>query len=493
MSNTFLSKSSFIKGLQCHKQLWFYKNHPELKDPVDDNLQAVFDTGHEVGELATQLFPNGQMLPCDDLSLGQQTDTTRKWIEQGVETIYEAAFSEKGVFARVDILHKGPDGWELYEVKSSTKAKEVYIQDVAVQTWILKQAGLKVSKSVLITLDSTYHRQGDIDVQGLFSYHDLTEQANALQGFVQTEIDGMKAMLTKGEKPEVPISKHCEKPYQCLFYSQCHGEATEDSAFRIVDTGKPDSYALYHAGQTSFADVDLNQLKWRQRQQVESYLNQTNHVKGDELRQFLLDLWYPICYLDFETTYMVAIPMFDGTRPYQQIPFQFSMHIQHEMDGPVEHIEFLAEPGVDPRPALLEKLLSSIPKDACILAYNKGFEERCLKEMAQAFPEYSDRIQPLFSNMRDLMVPFRNKDVYYWQMNGSYSLKNVLPALLPGMGYADLVIANGEAAANAYISMESIVDPSEREAIREHLLKYCELDTLAMVKLLEKLRELAEE
>ncbi len=492
MSNTSLSKSLFIKGLQCHKQLWLYKKHPELKDLVDKSLENIFQTGQEVGELATQLFPGGKMLPCEDLSLSQQIKTTRQWLEQGVTTIYEAAFSENEVFVRVDILHKGADGWEIYEVKSSTEPKPVYIQDVAAQTWVLKQAGLNISKSALVTLDNCYQRQGEVDIQKLFTIHDLTQKANGLQGFVKSEVSKMQGVLQLDTMPKTVIGHHCNKPYQCAFYGYCHGKKTETSVFNLGGIGKLDSYALYHSGQTHYADIDLNQLGWRQRLQVDSYLKQTNHVQIKNIEAFLDSLWYPLCYLDFETTYMVAVPMFEGTRPYQQVPFQFSLHIQREPNGPTEHVEFLAKTGEDPRRSLLEKLLSAIPKDACILAYNKGFEERCLRNLAQEVPDYAKRVQPLFNTMRDLMIPFLKKDIYYWKMNGSYSLKKVLPALLPEMGYADLEIGDGGTAASSYLKMWRSQDPEEIATIGKNLLKYCELDTFAMVKLLEKLHSLVE-
>ncbi len=491
MSITNLSKSSFIKGLQCHKKLWLYKNHPELTDSIDTNLETIFNTGHVVGELATELFPGGKMLPCDELSSTQQIETTRQWLEQGVTTIYEAAFSEKGVFARVDILHKGHDGWEIYEVKSSTKPKPVYVQDVAVQTWILNQAGLTVTKSALVTLDTRYRLNGEIEVEKLFAIHDLTQDVTDLQDFVQVEVTKLQEMLQQDAMPDVAIGHHCNKPYQCAFFAHCHGAKVEDSIFNIGDIGQPDSYALYHAGQTRYADVDLGQLGWRQRLQVESYLNQTDHVRKDQLKSFLDSLTYPLCHLDFETTYMVAIPMFEGTGPYKQIPFQFSLHIQREPNGPVEHVEFLANSDEDPRRPLLEKLAASIPEGACVLAYNKKFEAGCLENLILQLPEFAGRIRPLIENMRDLMAPFKNKDVYYWKMNGSYSLKKVLPALLPEMSYSELEIGNGEDAANAYLQMRESIDPEEIASIRKNLLRYCELDTYAMVKLVEKLHLLA--
>jgi hypothetical protein len=199
-------------------------------------------------------------------------------------------------------------------------------------------------------------------------------------------------------------------------------------------------------------------------------------------------LWYPICHLDFET-FDTPIPPFDGIRPYQKIPFQYSLHIQNEEGAEPAHFEYLVEPCKDPRRELAEKLLSEIPKNACVLTYNQTFEKGVLKDLATAFPALADEINKRIDNIRDLMVPFRKRDVYRWQMHGSYSIKEVLPTLVPELSYKDLNVSDGMMAMRVYHGMCNTDDSSKLEELRHGLLEYCKLDTFAMVKILDELRK----
>lgn len=207
------------------------------------------------------------------------------------------------------------------------------------------------------------------------------------------------------------------------------------------------------------------------------------------MRDFLKSLWYPLCFLDFET-FMSPIPLFDGTRPYQQIPFQYSLHYLKSDGGKLKHHEFLASPNFDPRKELTEKLINEIPDNACVLAYNMSFEKRILEDLGSWFPEHSDKIENIIGNMKDLMAPFRSKACYLWQMNGSYSIKFVLPALVPGLSYDEMEISNGGMAMDAYSTMCQTEDPGKLERIRKALQEYCNLDTLGMVRIMEKLRKI---
>lgn len=488
-----LSKSSFVKGLQCRKQLFLYKNHPELADPIDAAQQAVFNTGHNVGELATGLFPGGVAIPTEDGDYTRQIEMTREALEAGAATIYEAAFAAGDVFARVDILHRGAEGWEIYEVKSSTKVKDVYKPDVAVQYYALESAGLAVTRACLITLNSQYRRAGDLEIDKLFAVHDLTELVRENQPVIVSKVEEFEAMLAKGVMPSIDISPHCHEPYRCAFYGTCHKDIPQNSVFDLSDLQTKKAYRLYHAGCVTFDQIPLGQVGHAQQVQIECTLNRSSRFEKEAVREFLDSLWYPLCFLDFETTYMVAVPIFDGTGPYQQVPFQFSLHIQHAPGCPVEHIEFLADPAVDPQRSFLDALRANLPAGACVLAYNMKFEKGRLTELARQFPEYNADIWAWQRNMRDLMDLFKVRQVYSWQQNGSYSIKAVLPALIPNMSYKELAIADGGAAAEAYLKMRTSTDTAEVARIRQELLAYCRLDTLAMVELLARLRELVAE
>jgi hypothetical protein len=488
VATSFLSKSLFIRGRQCHKSLWLHKNRPELKDALSDAQKAIFQSGTDVGILAQQLFPGGIEIPYEGLSHHEQIEQTRVELENGTETIYEATFLHDGVFVKADILHQGLRGWEIYEVKGSTEVKDVHIFDAALQYRVLTEAGLDISRAAIVHVNNQYTRFGDLDIQQLFAITDITGQAQDLQPTISDELAAQRTML-KGDMPLIDIGRQCDDPYPCDFKGHCWQHIPEDSVFDLRGRGA-DKFALYRQGIIRQKDIPLEMLNSRQRFQVEATLNQRDHINKKKMKNFLDGIWYPLCFLDFET-FMDAVPAFDGCRPYQQIPFQYSLHIQEAPDTELIHYEYLAEAGRDPREALLETLLERIPATACIIAWNQSFEIGVLKRLAEFFPERRMQVEPLIKNFRDLMQPFKSRDIYPWQAKGSYSIKPILPLLVPELSYKNLAgIANGGDAMEAWQKM-CAADPAEVVRIRKELLEYCKLDTLAMVKILERLREVS--
>ena len=487
--NLMLSKSRFLNGLQCHKYLYLYKHHPELMDEVSASTEARLQSGREVGILAQKLFPGGVDIPYGGLSYPEQIQNTTSEIEKGTSTIYEAAFSHNEVFAKVDILHKGNEGWEIYEVKSSTGEKDVYMDDIAVQYHIVKGSGLPISKVFLFNINNNYVREGEIEVEKLFALEDITDITIEKQDFIEDEINKQREML-KGDMPEIDIGKYCKaNPYDCRFIGYCWQHVPKDSIFDLKGNGV-NKFKLYRQGIIHLRDVPKDLLPRSQRIQLEGALEQKNVLNRDKVKAFLESLWYPLYFLDFETTYMTPMPLFDSTRPYQQIPFQYSLHYLNNENAELKHYEYLAPAGVDPRKELIEKLLNEIPDDACVLVYNKTFEKGILTHIKECFPEHTDQISKIINNIMDLMIPFKKRDVYCWQFNGSYSLKDVLPVLVPELSYEEMEVSDGGMAADAWLQMCELDDPTEIERIRKALLEYCKLDTLAMVKILEELRTL---
>lgn len=485
-----LSKSQFIRGLQCHKSLWLYRHRPDLRQQPGATQQAIFDSGSDVGLLAQQLFPGGVLVPFADLSYEEQLDQTRKAIADGVETIYEATFVYDDIFVKVDILHKGANGWELYEVKSSTGCKDVYLNDIAVQCRVIEGSGIPVARACLVHIKNRYVRQGEIEVDRLFACLEVTDEVRARQEAVSIEVDRQKAMLA-GETPGVDIGPHCENPYPCDFRDHCWAHIPTPSVFDLADIGKPDPFALYQRGIVRLQDVPLQELGWRQQLQVRGTVQHQDQIDRNAVRRFLDGLWYPLCHLDFETTYMTPVPLFDGTRPFEQIPFQFSLHIQDAPDAEIRHVAFLAEAGCDPQEAFMAALFAALPVDACILTYNQAFEIGRLKALVARLPHWESQVTAILPNIRDLMVPFREKSVYLWPMAGSYSIKRVLPALVPELSYENLDIGNGEEASIAWLNLHHHPDMAEAANIRQRLLEYCYLDTWGMVRIVERLREMA--
>jgi hypothetical protein len=487
--STYLSKSLFMKGLQCHKALYLHKFHPELKDEVSEAQEALFQSGHEVGAYARQLFPGGFEVFYEDLSMEEQLNLTGEKIKRGARILYEPAFSYDNVFVKADILRKARQGWELYEVKGSTGLKEEHLNDVAVQYYVLKGAGIRISKASVVYLNKQYIRNGDIDPSALFVIEDVTKAVRDKQPFVADEIASMRKALGK-RVPDIDIGGHCTDPYDCDFCGHCWQHIPEYSVFNLDGRSRVKPFDLYRQGIVELRDAPKEILSKKQNIQLESFLQKKEYVDKAGVKQFLDSLWYPLYFLDFET-FSCAIPAFSGTRPYQNVPHQYSLHHLKRKGARLGHREFLAEPNIDPREELAGNLVSEIPDNACVLAYHASFETGVLKDLAAWLPRYRKKLQRIVENVRDLEVPFKKKDVYHWKMKGSSSQKYVLPALVLQLSYEGMEISNGGMAVQAYFRMCESQDQSEIEAIRKALLDYCKLDTLGMVRILERLREMA--
>jgi len=464
----YLSKSLYIRGLQCHKSLYLDRHRPELRAEATPELEALWASGHEVGVYAHMLFPGGVVVPFDGLTKDEQLAKTREEIDRGTKAIYEAAFSHDDVFVKADIVVRNRGYWDLYEVKSSTSVKEHYWDDVAIQYYVLSGCGIPVNKAYLVHINNGYVRDGDIVPEDLFVIQDITGVVREKQASIPDTLAGMRAML-RGELPQIDI-------------------VPEASVFSLRGRGI-DRWELYRQGVIRLEDVPLDSLNLMQRMQVEYFLDKKSHADPKKIREFLEKVGYPVCFLDFET-FASAIPLFDGTRAYQQVPFLYSLHrIDTEGEEP-KHFEYLAQPGPDPRKGIAEKLLGEIPFSACVLVYNRTFEKRVLKELGESLPGLRKRLNAVAEGMIDLMEPFRRRDIYHWRMNGSYSLKSVLPVLVPEMSYEGMEISDGAMASEAYFTMGEISDPAELARLRKALLEYCRQDTLGLVRLLEKMQSM---
>jgi len=479
-----LSKTSLRKGIQCTKALYLSKNLPSIEIQPDPDLEAKYRTGREIGILAQQLFPGGNEVPFSDLSVTEQIAKTLELIETGAKVIYEAAFAFDGIFIKADILVRTGSAWEINEVKMSPSVKDPHYDDAAIQYYVVTNSGLPVSKVSLVHINNKYEKQGDIDVRQLFASEDVTELTLARQAALPKIINDLREAL-RGDEPTIDIGRYCSDPYPCEFVPYCWRQIPEDSIFSLKGRGI-NKFDYYKQGIIRLEDLPLDKLNDAQRFQAISTINKEDATNQDGVKEFLKSLWYPICHLDFET-FDTPIPPFDGTRPYQKIPFQYSLHIQEKEGTEPIHLEYLVEPGKDPRRELAEKLLAEIPEDACVLTYNQTFEKGVMKNLAEWLPDLADDVNARIENIRDLMIPFKKRDVYRWQMRGSYSIKEVLPALVPELSYEGLSVSDGLMAMRVYHEMCKTDDPVKVAKLREGLLEYCRLDTLAMVKILSEL------
>ncbi len=486
-----LSKSKYCKGVQCPKILWMDTHMREKAKPSDE---SVLETGTRVGNLARGYFGEYELVEYD-LDRGIMASDTKRLIDEGKgdRTIAEASFYWDGLFCSVDLLRVDGEECSIVEVKSSTEVKDIYVDDLAFQYYVLSKCGMKIKSAALMHIDSSYERRGELELDKLFVVKDYTDVVKDKLQEVEDNVRQIRLFQENMEEPEKDIALCCEVPYECAYYDYCRRHIPERSVFDIKGLFTSKKYEYYHQGIISFEDVIRckPKLSDKQLQQVETdYFDRPDVIIPEKIREFLDTLRYPLYHLDFET-FQQAIPEFEGVHPYEQIPFQYSLHIEYE-DGRLEHKEFLAKEGTDPRRSIAESLCMDFPTDVCVLAYNMSFERRVLKSLATAFPDLADHLLAIRDNICDLMIPFQNQHYYTKAMQGSYSIKYVLPALYPNdpeLDYHSLEeIHHGGEASSAFANLVTKT-PEEIEITRRNLLKYCGLDTYAMVKVLAKLRE----
>lgn len=493
----YLSKSKYTKGIRCPKMLWMDEYMPS-EAPENPALEAIFETGNMVGDLARQYFGNCVLVDFDK-GLQSMLKETQEYIATGETHIAEASFSAERLFCSVDILRKTESGWDIIEVKSSNDIHDIYYDDMAFQYYVLKKSGMNITGVYLMHLNRDYTRYGALDLKQLFLIENCTQTVLEMQNDLPANIERIrKYMADAGDKePKQALSMSCYEPYGCAYFGYCTKCAPKDSVLNINRLAKRKKVDLFNEGIISFEDIarEKPHLSANQWLQVDTALNHyPPHIDKLGIKSCIEQYTYPIYYLDFET-YQPAIPEFDGEHPYMQVPFQYSLHIQQEKGGELEHREFLGISGTDVKRAIAEQLCKDIPKDVCVLAYNMTFEKQRISELAGLYPDLAEHLTSIHDNIQDLMLPFQYKYYYSEALEGSYSIKKVLPTLCPNdpeLDYHALDgIHNGGEAMAAFPDLPNHT-PEEQETIRKNLLAYCGLDTLAMVKVLEKLCELCE-
>ncbi len=487
-----LSKSQYIRGLQCHKSLWLYKHKPELREKPDARAESLFNTGYKVGDLAKELFPNGAEIEFDENDFEGMIKKTKELIANGVKVIYEATFKEKGIFAMADILVKNGDIWDMYEVKASTSVKEYQLNDASIQWYALSDA-IKLNQAYIVHIDNSYVRKGELDINKLFAIEDVTDEVLNKQDDIPKQLSQMDKML-RGKMPDIDIGLHCSDPFECDFWKFCWQDIPNPSVFNLYRMNGSKKFELYSDGIISYDDIISHNISLNDTQKLQVKAYESGKVTTDKkiIKEFLETIKYSINFFDFET-FQEAIPRFDDQRPYQQIPFQYSLHILHE-DGTLQHKEFLGDENSDPRMELIKQMLNDITPTGSIVAYNQSFEISRIKELANFAPRYEKELLSLIGRFVDLIVPFRAKGYYHPNFNGSFSIKAVLPAMFPNddeLDYKKLgSVQNGGDAMDTFANLYLLKDKSKRDEIRKDLLAYCRLDTLAMVRIWEKLRKI---
>lgn len=469
-----LSKSKYVAGLQCSKLLWHAVNRPEKFPTTDPATQAIFDQGHEIGALAKKLFPGG-------LEIGEgmiQRSAVVQWTREALpfrKPLFEAALEHDGGYARADILNPvGSDEWEI--VECSTGVKDVFLDDLAFQYCVFSGAGLKLHSSSVLHVNNGYLRNGAIDQSALFTKVDVTSDVLARLADVPVRLKEMLDVVALDASPTRKIGPHCDTPYTCALHDQCWSFLPQGNVLELY-RGKKKGFDLIDRGVTRLADVpDDFDLTPVQRIQRGAAIKGRPHVDHEAIRQFLARLQYPLHFLDFES-FTTAIPLFDGVRPYNQLPFQYSLHVLNAAGEEPVHHSFLAEGARDPRRAFIESLQRVIGHTGSIIVYNAAFERTRLRECCECFPEIGAGLRGVEARILDLLVPFRGFAYYHPAQNGSASIKAVLPALC-GQSYSHLGIQEGGTASREFIRITfGDCAEAERVAVRQRLLDYCCQDT----------------
>ena len=492
-----LSKSKYCKGVLCHKILWLDKYKPETK--VETARKSVLENGTKVGFLAKGLLGKYIDVPYNkDLSI--MINITNELMKEKPNIITEASFEYNHNFCSVDILKNDLDGVELYEVKSSTDISNIYIDDISYQYYVLTKLNLNVKKACLVYINKDYIRYGELDIHQLFHIEDVTNIVQSNLKNVESNIESINDFMNtygQNNEPNIKLGNYCFKPYLCNYWNYCSKDLPHPNVFDIAKMHDSKKLEYYNSNIISFEDLSKQDMNKTYLEQIDFELNNLKpKINKDAIKKIMDSLVYPLYFIDFET-FQLAVPEYAGTKPYQQLPFQYSLHIIKDKNSKVEHKEFLAE--IDDKDFIrhfAESMIKDIPDNCSVIIYNKSFEPARLNEIARMYPDLADELQRINSQMVDFLEPFKSRDYYMKEFEGSASIKKVLPALYPNDSDLDYhalpVVHNGEEASDTFLSLRG-KSREEQEKLRNGLLVYCKLDTLAMVKIWQKFKEILED
>ena len=482
-----ITKSDFNTGKQCEKRLWLSRHQPSLGTPATDSLDRRAEDGIKVGQLARLYYPGGHLIDWSDEEVEVQTQNA---ITRGVDCLYEAAFRVEGedLFVRCDILRQisgTSNEWHLIEAKSGTSVRPDYITDVAFQTNALRAAGLTVSKVAILHVNNHYlYDGGEYDPISLFTEADVTSEVDAQIDSIRVSVKKLISILEQPEPPNVETNRHCADP-PCEFHDHCHSHQPEHDVIQLPRITAKQVTVYRKAGYRSIGDIPVQHLK-PQWTTIWNVVRSGVPHYGPTIGAVLARIQYPLHFIDFESV-ACALPLYPHTRPYQQILFQWSNHILHTPGDTLRHEEFLHTDNSDPRSAFADSLWKSV-KDAGTIVVYSSFEASRLRELANdGIPWGAELSNKLDACALDILKVVKDH-VYHPAFKGSYSVKTVLPALVPELSYAGLPIHDGDTASLRFLEMQGLrASEQAPKEIAANLLEYCGLDTLAMVRIFERL------
>jgi hypothetical protein len=481
-------KSEFFRGTHCSKAWWLFQERTELKASRSDERDVFQLAAIETTKKARELYPQGIKVSG---TTQQKIEQTLHAVQNKTSIIFNAHFQWEEVLVTVDILILEKNSWSFLLVKSAAKKKRKHLRDAALQWNVLKAKGLSLNTVCLLHINTSYVLEKKLDLNQFFTRLDMTAAVLDLQPELDRQFDSLSTALA-GNTPEIEIGAHCLQPHECEFKNHCWSNLPELPIFNLTRLATSKKVELFEKG--IFQSKDLPEdypLTDAQKIQIHAEKTNSQFINKPEIEKFLKKLKFPLCFLDFEALQPVA-PRFPGDAPFEFIPIQYSLHQIKTEEASLEHTEFLTEDDNDPRLEFATSLIKSIPPNACILVYNASLEKKILESLAIRFPKLEKSLMDIAHQLTDLIEPFHNKHIYDPKMKGKSSIKSVLPALIPEMekSYQNLNIKNGMMAMGAYFKFMSNQNFEERQKIRQDLLNYCKLDTLAMVKLWEFLNNL---
>ena len=503
-SKKLLSKSKYLIGLQCPRYLWTAIHNKEQIPEPEESTELKFEQGYLVQEYAHQWFPDGINIDTEDFNKNlEQSKELLKKRKPLFEPAFKVELKEGHIYSRADVLVPVGKAWDIIEIKSSTKLKPENIRDISFQKYVYEQAGLKIRKCFLMSVNGDYIKEGKTDSKKLMKVEEVTDKVDKEIIGIEQRIKNLFKIINAKKYPEVSIGYHCKKPYECPLTS-CWDFIPSENVFELYYGGKK-SFELFEKDIKLLKDVPTEFKLTREQQKIQIECAKTGkpHINKEKIKEFLDKLVYPLYYLDFETI-STAVPVFNGSHPYQQIPFQYSLHVVEKKGAEPKHISFLAKGDDDPRHEFIKSLKENLGDKGSIVVYNESFEKSVFKKLEMIYPKENKWIELILERIIDLLIPFRNFDYYNPKQNGSASIKKVLPALVGKIDgkkdYKEMEIGKGDVASLAFLKIAlgnqrdysnwKKVSKEEQEIVRNLLEEYCELDTLAEVKMVEELEKL---
>ena len=494
MSNYLLSKSSFVKSVQCLKAFHLYKYHYAAKDPLGKDKQAIFNRGTDVGIIAQQVFPGGtDVSPTSVKKYNEAVEKTKELIAAGQETIYEAAFIFNEVLVAIDILVKNNNKWYAYEVKSSLKISPAYVLDASLQYYVIKNCIPELEDVFLATINGDYVFEGKLNVNALFKFCSIKKDATANWTFIEDRIAKAKAIIENPKSPDISVGEHCFRPYKCDFFGTCWKNIPEKSVFLLSNVSIGKQVELYQAGIKTIDTISFyDDLPAITQKQIKSLQANKEIIDKEKINLFLKHIHYPIGFFDVEL-YTPAIPVFANTKPYQQIPFLFSLHLLNSEKENLTHDFFYAQPGKDPREEFIKACIKKLHHLKTIIVFDSNLELGVLNSLAKSFPQYASDIEKIKSKIKDIAPVFTQMHYFHPNTIGSSTLKNLFLKLFNDTSFEILSINSGTQATYIYNALQLEENEFLKLETEKNLVEYCKTDTFATAKLFLHLKEVCKD